>query len=65
MRFRPDPKLVAEHKTLDRMIWEIPRREIAKAKEAAAAETNALEAQLLRKSRWLLGKHYTRQERTI
>ncbi len=52
MRYKPDPKLVAERKKNDRDIHDIPRREIAKAKEAAAAETNALEAQLLRKSGW-------------
>jgi hypothetical protein len=50
MRYQPDPKLVAEQKKIDRDINEIPRQEIGKAKEAAAAETNALEAQLLRKS---------------
>jgi hypothetical protein len=52
MQYKPDPKLDAERKKLDRDIHDIPRREIAKAKEAAAAETNALEAQLLRKSGW-------------
>jgi len=52
MHYKPDPKLVAEQKKLDRDIHDIPRREIAKAKEAAAAETNPLEAQLLRKSGW-------------
>jgi hypothetical protein len=52
MQYRPDPKLVAEQKKLDRDIRDIPRREIAKAKDVAAAETNALEAQLLLKSHW-------------
>jgi hypothetical protein len=50
MRYKPDPKLVAEQKKLDRDIHDIPRREIGKAKDVSAAETNALEAQLLRKS---------------
>ena len=50
MRYKPDPKLVAEQRKIDEDIREIPRREIGKAEEAAAAETNALEAQLLRKS---------------
>ena len=50
MRYQPDPKLVAEQRKMERDIGEIPRREIEKAKEAAAAETNPLEAQLLRKS---------------
>ena len=50
MRYKPDPKLVAERKRLDQDIRDIPRREIGIAKAAAAAESNALEAQLLRKS---------------
>ena len=53
MRYKPDPKLVAERKKIDRDIRNIPRREIGKAKDVAAAETNALEAQLLLKSHWL------------
>ncbi|MDP6526625.1 MAG: hypothetical protein QGH15_20620 [Kiritimatiellia bacterium] len=52
MRYKPDPKLDAERKKLDRDIHDIPRREIGKAQDVAAAETNALEAQLLRKSGW-------------
>ena len=48
MRHKPDPKLVAERKRLDQDIRDIPRREIGMAK--AAAESNALEAQLLRKA---------------
>ena len=52
MRYKPDPKLDAERKKLDRDIQNIPRREIAKAKEAAMAGANAVEAQLLRKSHW-------------
>jgi chromosome segregation ATPase len=50
MRYKPDPKLVAERKRLDQDISEIPRREIGYAKAAAAAESNPLEAQLLRQS---------------
>jgi hypothetical protein len=50
MRYEPDPKLVAQQRKIDRDISEIPRQEIETAKEAAAAETNALEAQLLRKT---------------
>jgi len=52
MRYKPDPKLVAEQRKIDRDIREIPRREIEKAKTAAMAETNPLEAQLLHKSGW-------------
>ena len=52
MRYNPDPKIVAERKKLDRDIHDIPRREIAKVKQVAMAETNALEAQLLRMSHW-------------
>ncbi|MDP6630584.1 MAG: DUF6055 domain-containing protein [Kiritimatiellia bacterium] len=52
MRYKPDSKLDAERKKLERDIQNIPRREIAKAKEAAMAGSNALEAQLLRKSHW-------------
>ena len=50
MRYKPDPKLVAERKRLDQDIRDIPRREIGIAKAAAAAESNPLEAQLLRKA---------------
>ena len=52
MRYKPDPKLVAEQRKIDEDINEIPRQEIAKAKTAAAAETNPLESQLLNKSGW-------------
>jgi hypothetical protein len=52
MHYKPDPKLVAEQRKIDRNIREIPRREIGKAKTAAIAGANALEAQLLRKSGW-------------
>ena len=52
MHYKPDPKLVAEQRKIDRDIREIPRREIGKAKTAAIAGANALEAQLLRKSGW-------------
>jgi hypothetical protein len=52
MRYKPDPKLDAERKKIDRDIHDIPRREIGKAKTAAIAGSNALEAQLLRKSGW-------------
>ncbi|MDP6115390.1 MAG: hypothetical protein QGG53_26320 [Planctomycetota bacterium] len=52
MHYKPDPELDAERKRIDRDIHDIPRREIGKAKGAAMAETNALEAQLLRKSGW-------------
>ena len=52
MQYKPDPKLAAERKKIDKDIHDIPRREIAKAKDAAMAGSNALEAQLLRKSHW-------------
>jgi len=52
MRYKADPTLVAEQRKLGRMIWEMPHREIAKAKGAAMARTNPLEAQLLQKSYW-------------
>ena len=51
MRYRPDPKLVAQRDQLDREVGRISSG-VRQVKEAAAAETNALEAQLLRKSRW-------------
>jgi hypothetical protein len=51
MRYKQDPKLVAERNKVDKEIGKSSGR-IRNVKEAAAAETNALEAYLLRKSGW-------------
>ena len=55
MRYRPDPKLLAQRDRLDREVGRISSG-IRQVKESAAAETNALEAQLLRKSGWFSGQ---------
>ncbi|MBW8016199.1 MAG: hypothetical protein FVQ82_08435 [Planctomycetes bacterium] len=51
MRYKPDPKLIAERNKVDKMIGKTSGG-IRKVKEIAAAETNPLEAYLLRKSGW-------------
>jgi hypothetical protein len=51
MRYKPNPKFMAERRQLDKMSSERSRRTTL-AKETAAADTNALEAYLLRKSGW-------------
>ncbi|MFC1601086.1 DUF6055 domain-containing protein [Candidatus Sumerlaeota bacterium] len=51
MRYKPDPNLIAERDKVDKMIGK-SSGQIRTVKEAAAAETNPLEAQLLRKSGW-------------
>jgi len=51
MHYTPDPKLVAQRDQLDREVGRTSSG-IRQVKEAAAAETNALEAQLLLKSGW-------------
>ncbi len=51
MRYEADPKLIAERNKIDQMIGKTSGG-IRNVKEAAAAETNPLEAYLLRKSGW-------------
>jgi len=51
MRYKADPKLVAARNKGDKMVGKSSGR-IRGVKEAAAAETNPLEAYLLRKSCW-------------
>jgi len=51
MRYKQDPKLIAARDKLDKEIGKSSGR-IRTVKEAAAAETNPLEAYLLRKSGW-------------
>ena len=51
MRYKQDPKLVAARNKGDKMVGKSSGR-IRTVKEAAAAETNPLEAYLLRKSGW-------------
>jgi hypothetical protein len=51
MRYKADPKLISERSKLDKMIGKTSGG-IRNVKEAAAAETNPLEAYLLRKSGW-------------
>ena len=51
MRYKQDPKLIAARNKADKMVGKSSGR-IRNVKEAAAAETNPLEAYLLRKSGW-------------
>jgi hypothetical protein len=51
MHYKPDPKLIAARDKVDKMIGKSSGR-IRNVKEAATAETNPLEAYLLRKSGW-------------